>query len=161
MSDSVLPRARRLWGDLFCERGALVHQVNCTTSYYRGLAWDVYERFPEATPMDPRVPGTCTTVAVSDPAGVVTHVVNVFGQRLPGPPVKGESTADRLAWFEQALDSLARDAKEHGFTQLNFPRGFGAGLARGNWRAYKARIHALAGRVACPIVIVKRRPPMP
>lgn len=156
-------RARRVRGDIFAQPGALVHQINCVSPRFAGLARHVFDRFPSTEPpRSERAPGACLTLPLVRAGCATTHVSSLCSQMYPGPSrFDIDSPVARLAMLDRALDQLALQAVVFEFAQINFPRGFGAGLARGDWRDYKARIHAFAARVACPVTIVKLPPPTP
>ena len=151
MAELAAPRrAMRVRGNLFRTPGALAHQVNVlSVDFIEFWNLHVFDIFPSAElPFDLCVPGTCVTVPVHHPRYATTHVCNLFAHL---PPRNCDDADARIALLDRALEQLALHAIVYEFAQINFPRGIGCG----DWRVYKARIHALAARVPCPVAIVK------
>jgi hypothetical protein len=61
-------------------------------------------------------------------------VVNLMGQKFPGPPKSNsDSVTLRKHWFQLGLDEIAKLNP----TSLAFPKNIGCGLAKGKWDDYK------------------------
>jgi hypothetical protein len=70
-------------------------------------------------------------------------VVNLFGQRYPGPPkdANGDGKRQREQWFAQALQALGAHPSVQGqHISLAFPCEIGCGLAGGDWVVYQRMI---------------------
>eukprot|EP00966_Prymnesium_polylepis_P060036 1392601-Prymnesium_polylepis.1 len=162
------PPTRRLCIPLLPPRGCLplpspfdagagiVHQCNTVSSKLGGggLSEQLFRKFPHANVYEAQhargsrsQPGTASLcgrgVGGSDGRGVV----NLMGQRYPGPPkdANGDGTAQRQAWFSQALQALgAHPAIREQHQSLAFPNEVGCGLAGGDWAAYRKMIEAFA-----------------
>ena len=133
-------------GDLLAhDADYIVHQCNCRTTRAMGLACSLFCSFPHAdtynpklAPMPPkRVPGTLTLHG--GPGTGLRGVINLYGQDAPGKTA--ETKAQRLTWFQNALQQLA-DVPN--LNSVAFPHGIGCGLAGGSWTQYEAALGAFA-----------------
>ena len=115
----------------------LGHQCNCRTSSARGLARDLFERYPYANiyKQKDRIPGTNKYSFGDGPI-----IVGMLAQDYPGRS-QGE---DRLRWFRECLSELKRFMKEHSLDTVGFPHGIGCGLAGGRWEDYLALLTEFA-----------------
>lgn len=139
--------------------GVLVlHQCNCITPTVRFLAADIFARVPTAHVHTRRTQGRrlCDTPGTVD---VVDGVVNLFGQRCPGPPSAQETAAERRVWFQQALDALTPLLPPH--TMLVIPHRIGCGVARGDWTVYREMLIAWAATLPDGIRIEILQQPTP
>ena len=108
----------------------LAHQCNCITRDAKGLARDVFNKFPKANIYQNRcferyIPGTII---------VVDNIINIFGQREPGRPIyNGDLSKDRLNAFRNALVVIASEIKEG---TVLFPYKIGCGYGGGVWEEY-------------------------
>ena len=127
----------------------MAHQCSCTTKAPKGLAAEVFRRFPVAnTYGGPRclVPGTVDVFVVRDGwSGKEGKVVNLYAQRHKGHAGKdGDRPEDRVFWFKQCLDwmhvLLPKDE------WVVFPHRVGCGRAGGSWAAYREILAAFARR---------------
>lgn len=106
----------------------IVHQVNSTTTHSKGLANKVFLKYPLANnyaPTNSNVVGQCA---------IFSNIVNLCGQRLPGPPRSQETKSERLEWFRQGLDDLASKVGRTSYVAM--PIRIGCGLAGGDWESY-------------------------
>ncbi len=118
-----------VYGDLLdATEDFIVQQVNATGNRNMGLASLISKKFPMSNlysgkfKVAQRIPGT---VIVRD------KVINIVGQINPGKPSVGDSSENRLHFFEKGLESIPR-----GIKSIAFPMGIGCGLAGGNWNNY-------------------------
>ncbi len=73
------------------------------------------------------------------------HVINIYGQLMPGKPSSGQDSApSRLAAFSKAVDQIAGLAE---LKSVGFPYGIACGLAGGNWEKYERVLTDFAERV--------------
>lgn len=99
------------------------------------------------------VMGSCIVSRSIDPKDVV--VMSLVAQRDYGGPNFGrrcvpeictDTYPERCAWFEGALDDALHKVEALGMTTLALPYGIGCGLAKGDWKDYRAMIETVAGR---------------
>ncbi len=139
----------------------IVHQCNTTTSYARGLAQFVFDRYPYANVYDPqlalangclqRVPGK---IHIAKPIKTGKIVINLFGQKYKGQPGKYcpendiETAQDREDYFYDGLLDIIRNRDQLHGDNINltiaFPHGIGCGMAGGNWNKYMDMIRNFA-----------------
>ncbi len=117
----------------------LAHQTNCTTSYARGLASQIFKKFPEAdiykkrkNIKDHSKPGTIT---------VIGRIINMNGQYSPGRPRGSDTAEKRELYFTQCLAEIL---KIKDIESIAFPFTIGCGLAGGNWDHYLKMIEDFA-----------------
>jgi len=128
---------------LDCE-GFIIHQCNCQTTGNRGLATQIFNRFPYSNIYNKnvnRIPGTIC----------ITHnVIGLFSQNKPGKPNKYETKQMRIEWFISCLQQLSTmllvnfDNNSYVSNILNFPYGIGCGLAGGDWDTYSSILSQFA-----------------
>lgn len=111
----------------------IIQQLNCVTSYPKGLSKSIFDKWPDANIYKQRTshskPGT-NHIIQSDKI-----LVGLFSQYYPGKSYYTNDTYKmRLEWFKQCLDNLIielNDCKE-----VAMPYLIGCGLAGGNWDKY-------------------------
>lgn len=128
----------------------IVHQANCTSTYAKGLAAELFKKYPycniykDPTMKEKRVVGACL---------VTPPVVHLFGQHDPGKARSKMELSLREAQFRSALRMLdklvAKDAT------LYFPHGIGCGLAGGDWDRYRSFIQNWAHSTGRTVYIIK------
>lgn len=134
----------------------LLHQCNCVTTRAAGLAAEVFRRAPECNDYQ-------QTTMVRRPGRATVHiekrVVNLYGQRYPGGTRSFESSAQRLLWFERALNHMAAQIKDERRRQLLVPYGIGCGLADGKWEDYEALLErwAAANSARFEVIICRKQ----
>ena len=121
-------------GDMFSikydDENILVHQCNCVTNHAKGLAKTVFDLYPDANIYKLR--NECSTPG---DINIISPIVNIFGQFIPGKPNKRETKEQRLEWFKTCLIKLKNELPEN-IKSINFPWQIGCGLAGGNWDDY-------------------------
>jgi O-acetyl-ADP-ribose deacetylase (regulator of RNase III) len=133
----------------------IVHQCNCKTSYPKGLAEFIFDKYPAANDyanVKNRTPGTINIHQV----GVNKFVVNMFAQNSPGKPSFYETKDLRLKWFKSCLDKLCEYANDK--VVFGFPYLIGCGLAGGDWDNYERLIKEFSDKVAdkkAQVLIIK------
>lgn len=111
----------------------IVHQCNCVTRQAKGLARDIFIKFPHANIYNrPRQLGA---LYISKP------VINLVGQYRPGGPKQNETRIQREQWFQQGLLKIQDIAD---LQSIAFPYNIGCGLAGGTWDNYKKMIDQFA-----------------
>lgn len=121
----------------------ITHQCHCVVGpQARGLAASLFAKFPEANIYAERSAGQRN----EDHPGTVTlhgRVINLYGQWYPGQPNHStDSRAQRLDWFTQGLEDIARRLPREREHYLAFPQNMGCGLGGGSWPQYlQARTH--------------------
>lgn len=122
----------------------LVHQCNCQTKSSRGLAKQVFTRYPAAanTYQRQRTPGTIDVIE-----GVANdrHVVNLYAQDSPGGRTRRSEPRER--WFDECLVALQehiQQLKRPLPVTVAFPYAIGCGLAGGDWDVYRNKIEQFA-----------------
>jgi len=115
------------------QEGYIVHQCNCQTTSSKGLANQIFTRFPYANIYKNnknRIPGTIK---------ITYNVIGLFAQNSPSKPNNFETKQQRLQWFIECLQKLQHinyDNLEYKSNILNFPYKIGCGLAGGDWDSY-------------------------
>jgi len=131
--------------------GYIVHQCNCRTKNSRGLATQIFQKYPYANiyryQNNLRVPGNIQ----------ITHnVIGLFAQDTPGKPNSTETKELRLQWFIECLTKLQKVnfySLNYKSNILNFPYGIGCGLGGGNWESYLIVLEQF--HVANPHLIIR------
>lgn len=128
---------------------AIIHQCNCMTQNYSGLAATIFNKFPEANTYssnpDPSQFGGYRVFKVENQP--FKSIVNLYTQLFPGSAgrVYGsiqDSVDARLSAFRDALSDYIA---EHNPSSVAMPKYIGCGLAGGNWSQYHAAIIEVAG----------------
>ena len=120
----------------------IAHQCNCTSRVAKGLAKDIFTRFPHADTYgtgSTRVPGT---IHVAGNAGE-RPVINLHAQVGAGGASrrKGDNQEERLLLFRECLRRV-RDIE--GLVSVAFPYKVGCGMAGGKWEEYEAELRGFA-----------------
>ena len=109
----------------------IAHQCNCITrGNGRGLAWDIFEKYPNANEYKNRkVPSKLGTISLKK------KIINMYSQYYPGRvKVSGKDTENmRLIYFEKCLNTIA---KIKGLKNIAFPYQIGCGRGGGDWEKY-------------------------
>lgn len=131
------------------EVDVIAHQCNCTGQGAAGLAYYVFERYPEVNDyLDNPKPMRFTTVSLRETVdGTCKAVANMWTQFWPGGPQVAPSLDDesmRLIAFERALSLLAEEMGQRNYTSVAFPCRYGSDLAGGDWATYRAMIQKFA-----------------
>lgn len=113
----------------------IAQQCNCTSKKAKGLSRSIVEKFPYADVYSEREkPSTPGTIKITgNRKKGERFVAALFAQLNPGKPQKGDSVSQRIEWFEQCLEKLARTKS---LKSVAFPYNIGCGLAGGNWNTY-------------------------
>eukprot|EP01147_Barroeca_monosierra_P007763 gene7763-630_t len=113
----------------------VAHQCNCISITARGLASAIFSKYPEANIYKLRkskkkkdYPG-----AITVHEGRPFHIINMLAQRYPGQPRERDTTTQRLQWFQQCLEHIARIPD---IQSIAFPHKIGCGLGGGDWDIY-------------------------
>jgi len=133
-SNNLPPNFSIISGNILDCEGYIVHQCNCQTIGSRGLATQIFNRFPYANIYNNnninRIPGNIC----------ITHnVIGLFSQNKPGKPDINETKNTRLKWFVECLNKiLLIDYSQMTYKSniFNFPYMIGCGLAEGDWDTY-------------------------
>jgi ribA/ribD-fused uncharacterized protein len=133
----------------------IVHQCNTVSSKVGGggLSEQIFRKWPHANVYE----RSHSRGSLSRPGDVSLHgnsvdgnqgrgVVNLMGQRYPGPPKhSNDSQRQREQWFKEALRALsAQPALATQKQSVAFPREIGCGLAGGEWAVYRGMIETFA-----------------
>jgi len=177
MADQPEPAGRSFLidreGDLLeADQQYIVHQTNCVTRSARGLAADIFRRFPHADVYNAVTRSRRETIAGDVPGTVAVMgegaadpergVINLFGQYGPGRPRGRDDSAEvRLGWFERGLAEIA---ELRGLSSLAFPALIGCGYGGGDPARYREALERFAARVAergVVVVLYRESPPPP
>ena len=131
-----------------------------------GLSEQLFRKFPHANVYEAQhargnrsQPGTATLCGCGVGGSDGRGVINLMGQRYPGPAkdANGDGKAQRQAWFAQALQALgAHPAIGERHQSVAFPSEVGCGLAGGDWAAYRKLIEDFArARPKVKVAIVR------
>jgi len=123
----------------------ICHQTNCTSTYAKGLAKHIFDKFPNANTYCPGFIRTLGCISIHG------NVINMYAQLYPGKPRSRDNKTQRLNAFRQCLKQIA-EIDELG--SIAFPHRIGCGLAGGNWAEYKALIDKFAESVDATVYIV-------
>lgn len=133
----------------------ICHQCNCVSHIARGLASELFEKYPYANTYYGRnatnsnLPGTVDVCGASEwhqnvpppgPVGIEIGsriVMNMYAQRYPGIPKYDNDTADnRVLWFKECLKKIAA-LKNIASCSLAFAHGIACGYGGGDWAVYE------------------------
>ncbi len=109
----------------------IAHQCNCVSTYSKGLAKEIFKKYPESNVYitgESRIPGTIS---------IKGRIINMFAQLHPGSPRADDSREDRHRWFVSCLNEIR---KIFHLKSIAFPNMIGCGLAGGNWTIYRSFI---------------------
>jgi hypothetical protein len=136
---------QNLYEDELGYRTYLAHQCNATTKGARGIAKEIFSKWPHANVYkEARQTGTCI---------VRYPIANLIAQQTPGKPRtknSADTTEQRLKWFEESLKDLTTQiaASQRVHTQqahcVLLPFRIGCGLAGGDWDQYRNKIEQIA-----------------
>ena len=145
-------------GDLLTtDRLIIAHQCNCVSRGAKGLAQQLFQRWPWANVYDPKIcprnhrqPGQIFICKQPKKDVKPEFVVALFAQVNPGGPVAYASTGlliddreNRLLWFQKCLGHLYGV----GGGEVAMPWGIGCGLAGGNWADYEGELIEFAKHI--------------
>jgi hypothetical protein len=136
-------------GSLLDAEGLIVHQCNCVSSDAKGLAKEIFNKYPSSncyTTSDIRIPGRIL---------VKGNVVNLFGQNTPGKPKTYETKIHREEWFQKGLDELRIYMTFHQINEVSFPFLIGCGMAGGEWKNYYQMLKNFQEKTGFNVVICK------
>ncbi len=137
---------------LYAKDKYIVHQTNCCTINAKGLAKDLFKKYPWANIYKNRenkhsTPGTieissavnipmgCRDISGRTSANVKDKIiVGLMGQYYPGKANYSDTVENRQQWFKSGLLKLSELLKP-GDT-VAFPYKIGCGLAGGDWNTY-------------------------
>ena len=147
------------------ETTVLVHQCNLLSKHAKGIAHQIFSRWPETDVYKVRVNQEVGKISMKKKKEGNGWVCNLFGQRAPGI---NEDRQLRLKWFKSGLtelykwliDAFMDESKDGNLRQWRviFPHGIGCGLAGGNWSEYQSAIEAWARKlnILVKVIISKR-----
>lgn len=93
-------------GDILNANDTIIcHQCNCVTHNAKGLAEDLFERYPYSNTYSKiRTPGT---VSLHGNGTNQRFILNLYSQNSPGKCNVNESAQQRAQWFIQCLNIIA------------------------------------------------------
>ena len=130
--------AKIIIGDIFQSDNhiAIAHQCNCTTFGARGIASDIFKKYPYANVYGKNI-RKCGTIQISgDIERGERTVIAMFAQYYPNKPSENDTCEQRKNWFVECLENIVEGYDG----DIAFPFGIGCGLAAGNWRDYRTMI---------------------
>ncbi|EAX95260.1 hypothetical protein TVAG_149800 [Trichomonas vaginalis G3] len=133
----------------------IVHQCNCITKYAKGLAKQIFDKFPYSNVYKNRerysanIPGA---IIVCGNGTDQRYVINLIGQFSAGKPTKSDTIENREGYFQSCLSEIA---KIDNLESIAFPYRIGCGLAGGNWESYEKMLRNFAEEVKVPVVLYK------
>lgn len=119
----------------------IVHQVNTTSIYAKGLAKSIFSKYPYADIYSNRTHvafrGTHKlgdiVIKGDNNSSDTRIVVALVSQKYPGRPNTSNDTREiRLSAYKSCLDKLFKQ----GYKSIAFPYKIGCGLAGGDWDTY-------------------------
>jgi hypothetical protein len=143
------------WGNILDAREPFVlHQCNITSVSPRGLARDVFARFPHSNTYR-RGNGYCRVVGTASfhaKEGCPT-IINAYAEKVPGRCRSVSERDARLARLETILRELPPSVQA-----VAVPHRLGCGLAGGDWGAHLAMLIRVAeARGGMRIVVYKHK----
>jgi len=123
--------------DLLVQDGYICHQCNTISNYAKGLALEIFKKFPKANVYGggiERFPGEII---------IVDNVINMIAQIFPGRAYKGENRKDRIEFFRSCLYKISKHF-EGQEVKISFPFNIGCGLAGGKWEIYRELLEKFA-----------------
>lgn len=132
---------------------AIVHQCNCMSKNYNGLAKVIFDRWPStntyALNPDEGKFGSWQAFNISkfeEASTSFTWVINLYAQMYPGKSKAwGKDTRKhRLLAFTKGLSSCLDYMDE--IESVAFPKYIGSGLAGGQWEDYESLIRYFASK---------------
>jgi O-acetyl-ADP-ribose deacetylase (regulator of RNase III) len=143
-----IPNLHQRKGDLLeADVDVIVHQTNCISKGWSGLAYAIFTQHPEAnTYLENPRPYMFGAWEMFKVDGAPYKVVaNLYGQLYPGYASNHKDTVPlRYEAFCEALDGIMREVRRRGLTSIAFPENIGCGLAGGDWECYLSFIKAAA-----------------
>lgn len=145
----------------------IVHQCNCISKTWSGLAYGIFQKYPYSNIYQERKIGKF----IHKPGEIYTrgdgngkrYVINATAQIYPGKPNGhgflnfNDAAKDRKQFFYDCLMAIA-DIKD--LNSVAFPYKIGCGLAGGDWNFYSKTIDKFATYVEkkddVQVFIIKR-----
>lgn len=125
----------------------IVHQCNCRSKKYSGLAYSIFTTWPYANTYTDvalwREPGS---IHVFHPYKRQRGIINLYSQVYPGKHDDRDSIDSehaRIKYFFEGLLKIAELEPE----SLAFPYFIGCGLAQGDWNKYEGMLQLFAERI--------------
>jgi len=116
--------------------------VNCVSHRAKGLAFDLFRKYPESDIYMSRtsreIPGTIT---------ITGKIIHLRGQFYAGHPWPGkDSQENRVRFFQSGLNAIAQQIRSdgNGKVSIAFPFNIGCGLGGGKWRVYEEALKKFA-----------------
>lgn len=131
-------------GDILnCDIQYICHQCNCVTNKAKGLANDIFNKYPWADVYyNRKIRDKPGSIYVKGDGKEKRLVINLFGQFYPGSAkYSSDSKEMRELWFKKGLDEIA---KIKGIDSIAFPYLIGCGMAGGKWEIYKGFLDEFA-----------------
>ena len=135
----------------------IAQQCNCVGKSLKGLSEQIASRYPFANFYDRESQSVPGTIEIRGVKRQNPFVIAMFAQRLPGKARPNDSSSQRISWFQECLDRIA---KIKGLRSIAFPCNIGCGLAGGDWNTYSEMIErwAVKNKESFQIFIVSRSP---
>lgn len=133
----------------------IIHQCNITSEKVKGLALDIFTKYPYANTYQ-------RNSVVKRQIGTVSfhyghkNIINLYAQRFPGSSrYPNDTEVNRLNWFISGLRQIETECKTNPskFQSFAFPKYIGCGLAGGQWNLYYRCIQKFASNVNVPVYI--------
>lgn len=117
-------------GDIltFHENYYIAHQCNCKSSYAKGLAEKIFNKFPNSNVYNDNSVREVGKIIVRD------KIINMFSQKYPSKPTQYETSLYRSILFKECLNEIIQTFPNG--IPIAFPYGIGCGLAGGDWDNY-------------------------
>lgn len=152
----------------------IAQQSNCLTINSAGLAKALADKWFWADAYSTRMSmgnKNCAIESHRDKPGTIRilsspdiyqnkHVICMFAQWCPGPPLKYKSYPNywidtkeaRVKWFQQCLDKISK----LNITEIAFPYNIGCGLAQGHWPTYQKMIEEFESKtnIRCTLYMI-------
>ena len=134
----------------------LIHQCNCVTKKSKGIANQIFEKWPIANTYKkskPRIPGTFDSHLINK-----QKICNIYGMFFPGPAgiapyygyklrtfnrnsVNNDTNKGRMEWTHQAIESMI---KANPNCSIGMPYKMGCNLGGLDWDEFKQMLEKIA-----------------
>jgi O-acetyl-ADP-ribose deacetylase (regulator of RNase III) len=131
----------------------ICHQCNCVTPRAKGLAQQIFNKFPWADTYSMRKESsTPGTIEINGNGSNERFVINMFAQFFGGKPSRRETKKQRLDYFRSCLAQI-KDIPD--LETVAFPFNIGCGMAGGNWKDYERALEDFAKEARIPVSLYR------
>ena len=160
----------------------IVHQINAVTTYARGLAQYIFEKYPYSNVYrERRISEDCDGKKIamiediSDPGTIIIRtnslnsakpiIIGLVGQHMPGrvgmtyfyKSIYGDMETNKMReeWFKSGLEHLKAYVEKNNVNAIAMLYNIGCGLAGGTWAVYSSMLLNFETETKCEVVLYK------